>query len=137
MKSKRIILYVCVFLCLTGCRQEQSSDSNQVIDVERFIQSERDAKLSDISDSIACIALETTEESLLGNRAHVLYADRENLFVRSDLYLYRFDAKGRFLNRIGRVGSGPEEYAMLSTAVPEALLVVSRYDVRFLRFPFG
>ncbi len=62
-----------------------------------------------LTDSIAYIPLETSDECLLDN---ILSAKRDGgcFFVQDGKGLYAFDGTGRFLNEIGRRGNGPEEY---------------------------
>lgn len=89
------------------------SEGGDVVDIEYAMKVEKNVVLSELSDSIECIALETTDSSLLNNRAYLLYGNERILFVKSDEYIYCFNSDGSYLNRIGRRGDAPGEYNRL------------------------
>jgi hypothetical protein len=64
---------------------------------------------------IRIVPLETNDSCLIGFSSKFLIKD--SLVFMSDFQanLYVFDLSGRFLNRIGRQGEGPEEYVALTT----------------------
>jgi hypothetical protein len=57
------------------------------------------------------IPLETTGDCLVGMRPELL-SDEQDFFIfdRQQQFILRFDQSGKFINRIGRLGGGPEEY---------------------------
>lgn len=98
----------------SGCADDASSiKRGNRLDLEAAMQTEKKSLLSALGSSMQCIPLETNDSSLLGNRAYLLYADEQYLFVSSKEQVYRFQADGRFLNRIGQRGSAPGEYNRL------------------------
>lgn len=67
-------------------------------------------------DSCRYIALETTDESLIGSIGHlVVYREEFYLFDKTVKQILRFGKDGKFLCRYGRKGGGPGEYATLSS----------------------
>lgn len=66
-------------------------------------------------DSCRYIALETTDESLIGSIGHlVVYREEFYLFDKNVKQILRFGKDGKFLCRYGQKGSGPGEYASIS-----------------------
>lgn len=69
-------------------------------------------KLSSIASEIQNIPLETMNDCILSSDLAVC-STSEYIFI-ADIYtgsFYRFDKRGKFLNRIGRSGQGPGEYS--------------------------
>lgn len=70
-------------------------------------------KLSEIADSIKFCAL-ASEPLLDGSRvADVALTDSDIFVIWQIDAIYRFDHMGRFKNKIGALGQGPEEYVQL------------------------
>lgn len=111
MNSKMIIFMASLFL--TACVGGREIKEGNIWNMEEVIQLEQSAVLSELSDSLVCVPLETNDSSLLDDGAHVIYADESDLFIRSADKVYRFASDGQFLNKIGVRGNGPGEYAML------------------------
>ncbi|HIZ05973.1 MAG TPA: 6-bladed beta-propeller [Candidatus Phocaeicola gallistercoris] len=60
------------------------------------------------------ISLETSDECLLGEIEKIIKREG-NIFVKSKSRpLTMFDKNGKYLNTIGRIGSGPEEYTLIA-----------------------
>jgi len=64
-----------------------------------------------IFDKIELIPLETTDDCLVGTKPELL-SDTQHFFIREQQQqvVLRFDRSGKFLNRIGRRGGGPQEF---------------------------
>lgn len=92
-----------------------------------------------ITDSIAYIPLETSDECLLDN---ILSAKRDGgcYFVQDGKGLYAFDGTGRFLNEIGRRGNGPEEYLYMDCyaldRTNKLVYVVSNVQKKIFRYTY-
>lgn len=65
--------------------------------------------LSSIADTIIYIPLETNKECVISD-IRCLRLTANDLFVLTRLGIYRFSRDGKFLNRIGNKGRGPQEY---------------------------
>lgn len=140
---KRLLL-VFAFLCTTV----SFSFSQQKIDILGAVEKEQQIKLSEIAKSIFTVPLETTKECLLATDLRIHYGT-EYIFVcdgRQPGAFYRFTKEGRFLNKIGASGQGPEEYIRsLSFAVDEdkkkfwvidnwgGKFIIYSYDGKFIR----
>ena len=118
--KKSFFLFFCFFLLLFGCN---SSINHYDFDTKTIRwNSNRAFEIKDIVSDIQYIILEETPESLFSGiyklvikngRIYVLDISPKSLFV--------FDVKGKFLHRVGRLGSGPGEYSnsMINFAVNE------------------
>ena len=70
-------------------------------------------KLSEIATSIRTVQLETTDDCLLVPEQMHIYYGKESIFAFDGMdpgNYYRFTLDGKFINRIGKPGPGPEEY---------------------------
>lgn len=70
-------------------------------------------KLSEIATSIQTVQLETTDDCLLVPEQMHIYYGKESIFAFDGMdpgNYYRFTLDGKFINRIGKPGPGPEEY---------------------------
>lgn len=87
--------------------------------------------LQEICDTIEYILLETTPESLLPDAKftdQILLTDND-IFISIKSDVYRFAREGKFLNKIGKKGSGPKEYTHVFTiAVDETNKQVLVHD---------
>lgn len=87
------------------------SNAQQRIDLYGNKASYQKVELSKVAKDVLYVPLETTNESLLSDELQIYYG-KDALFV-GDLQtgsFYRFDKSGKFLNKIGNKGDGPEEY---------------------------
>lgn len=68
-------------------------------------------KLSDAALSVDVVPLEVTDRSLIASIKQVVVTS-DGIFIRHNRsqQVFRFDRSGKFLNTIGKVGQGPEEY---------------------------
>ena len=78
--------------------------------------------LSDISETIQMIPLETSDTVLIGN-INSIKLEAEKLFIRTTQEVIVFDGSGSFLNTIGEKGRGPKEYLSLYDIFPENNMV--------------
>lgn len=138
----------CLLLFTFLCVAILPSFSQQKIDILGNAGKEQEIKLSEVAKSVRVIPLETTEECLLGTDLKIYYGE-EYIFVcdqRQPGAFYRFSKDGKFLNKIGCSGEGPEEYIRsLSFSVDEDKkelwvvdsrgnnFVIYSYDGKFMR----
>lgn len=144
MKRKVYVMIVC--LLLFGCKHasketilfDTPSEGSVVIDID--IDKNSVLKYSDIFESVRFVKLETHDNALIGQIDKIIVV--ENKFVILDAYsakmVFVFDANGKFLNRIGSIGEGPEEYKRPDDIVydkyKDELLVWSSDDQSIFRF---
>jgi hypothetical protein len=105
------LLIVCLALCCFSCgKKQQVSGEHPVLKVEL---KEQPVPVSDIFRKVEIIPLETSEESLLGRISKVETLD-DRIFVSSQSSVFMFDPEGKYLNKIQRIGRGPQEYVRAS-----------------------
>ena len=97
-------------------------------------------KFSDVFDSISFIRLETNKRSLIGQIEKIIATDDKFIIldgIRAKM-VFVFDENGNFLNQVGSVGGGPEEYDMpLDIAYDkynDELLILDSYPNRIMKF---
>lgn len=107
MKIDPSIILLFLFLCFS-CKppvEEEKQDQVFYVDVDSIV-STVDLKLSDIVDSVWLVALETSNESLLGTATY--YVDKECILALYD-GLNKFSSDGTFIKKLMKRGRGPGE----------------------------
>jgi len=112
MTYLKILYFVSFIFVINGCNLSKQSNID-TINIKDQLFNTMTCKVSEFADSISYIFLETNNNCLLPDNSSILYIDDKDVFIRGGNYLYRFDRKGLFANRIGKVGGGPEEYPQL------------------------
>ncbi len=103
------------FILLIGCTKQtvQSPDVETI-----YIEVNKSQFSTNISpflqDDVDIIALETNDSCLISKSFKIEFA-KEYIFIsdKTTEMIYRFDSSGKFLNCIGKIGAGPEEYVSL------------------------
>jgi hypothetical protein len=90
--------------------------------------------------NIDIVPLETTDDCLIQSIGKVVIKD--SLIFFSDLYnLFVFNRKGKFLNKIGNKGQGPEEYISLYSyyidEINNCVIIVDEFRNVFLSYEFN
>lgn len=112
MKFVKSYVGLVLIVLFTACSSSTKRQHNS-IDLESAIETDISLNLSEIVDSIKYIPLETNDSVLIGNNAYVAYGDTDEIFIRSNKLIYRFDTNGNFKNHIGRIGNGPGEFNLI------------------------
>ena len=118
---KKYLLIACSVLFFVNCDRTESVLSDQVLDVVYMLSEKKEASLSELSDSMEFVLLETNDSVLMHHNAYVFYADTSDVLIRSKHFILRFDSKGKFLNRIGTIGNGPHEYNIIYNVSVDAV----------------
>lgn len=113
------LLLLCLFLGCSSNKKQQTILSNQegtqIINLSENILEVSSLSLSEAAAKIEFVQLEATNDSYLGE-IQKIHVTEHDIWVEqeSSFYIYRFSRSGNFLNRIGKIGQGPEEYATCS-----------------------
>ena len=114
MLIKNIKYIICVSVILTlnfSCSKNESNVSVKRIQIKDPIYTK--LNLSEIAEKIDYISLEANYNSLIDNINFLnndVKFERDNIYINNSGQLLRFSSDGRFLNKIGNRGKGPEEY---------------------------
>ena len=100
-----------------GSESETIQGDIKVIDLAGAVGKGKIVNISEVADDIKYVALETTDNSLIGQRARVQIKN-DRIYVISSQYLSFdikvFDINGKYLFTFNRMGRGPEEYSLMS-----------------------
>ncbi|HCT94429.1 MAG: hypothetical protein A2X19_03070 [Bacteroidetes bacterium GWE2_39_28] len=120
MKNIRFLTVVVIALLTTiSCKTDVELQTGEikVIDLAGAVGGGKIVNISDVADDIKYVALETTDSSLIGERARV-QVENGRIYVHSrksntkDIKV--FDIDGKYLFTFNRTGRGPEEYSRMS-----------------------
>jgi hypothetical protein len=114
---KLAIALLCTLLVLSCSSPKQANVG--VINLEEALNNFEAVKLSEISESIRYIPLETTSESLIKEIQRGIAYDGEYIYIKSlrDKEIKIFDKNGKYVKTIDRSGRGPGEYNMQGSYV--------------------
>ena len=115
MKNYHYVLQLCGFaivillLCyLTSCFNENGGQAN-IIKIGDNINDFRPLKISEISNSIEYVKLETKNECLIEQIKYLDISDKY-IIIHDWNKCLLFSRSGKFLKQIGKKGRGPGEY---------------------------
>jgi hypothetical protein len=140
---------ICISIIIFYSCNNQSPVKNKLAEVlpypytiniqEAFSKPEA-IKLSEIADSIKYIVL-SKDKQVLTKRFLYLEMFDNDIFIQLGSLIYRFDCNGTFLNTIGKIGRGPEEYldgSMFSiNPVSETVYVYKNFSSDFISYNFS
>ena len=99
--------YLFSFLCLC-CVLSVSAQNPVVINLAKAIsESPKEIMLNELASDIRYVPLETTDDCLMNNEFYIMQYTGEDIITSG---IFHFDKNGKFLNKIGSKGQGPEEY---------------------------
>ena len=99
--------YLFSFLCLC-CVLPVSAQKPVVINLAKAIsESPKEIMLNELASDIRYVPLETTDDCLMNNEFYIMQYTGEDIITSG---IFHFDKNGKFLNKIGSKGQGPEEY---------------------------
>lgn len=116
------LLYILSFISflLMGCNSSkkqhlQKENTFPTINLsEDNVQKVQSLPLSDAVQIVDIVPLEVTDESILSDISD-LQVTASDIWVKTykDQAIFRFSRSGKFLNKVGKIGQGPEEYTQL------------------------
>lgn len=99
--------YLFSFLCLC-CVLSVSAQKPVVINLAKAIsESPKEIMLNELASDIRYVPLETTDDCLMNNEFYIMQYTGEDIITSG---IFHFEQNGKFLNKIGSKGQGPEEY---------------------------
>jgi len=111
-----LLLAVLVLSCNGGIEQKEEPgyDRNKffVVNYESVLNNKAQVNLSELTDDIEYIKLETNEKCLLHRMAEYFFTD-DYIFVDNSTHILQFDRNGKFIKQIGTPGRGPGEIGLI------------------------
>ncbi len=94
-----------------GCKAKNSNTSTSTIQISVDLKETRRISISEFADSVRFIKLETTGDNLISYVTKVFFDDGKIIIADEEAHqILIFDETGKFINKISRVGRGPQEY---------------------------
>ena len=110
-----IICIVCILMC--SCRQSSTTKTANAEHLKNISFKDvtvRNFYNAGIFSDIAYTSLETQEQCLIGDFLSLKACNNDYyVFDQNNQSMFRFADDGRFMNRIGQRGKGPNEYATI------------------------
>jgi len=108
---KRVYTFLVLAILIVGCSKDNSSELIEINIKDAFDQKPEILYLSEITDDIDYVFLETKDSCLIGRIRSMDISENFIIIHTSDTNLiFLFSIDGKFITRIGRIGKGPGEY---------------------------
>ena len=113
---RKLFTILISLMLITACERQKTSSPQNYLHVIDLDKTKPEILLSELFESVTPIALETTEESLIGRIDKIIVTDEYimvfDLWIAKSLLLFKRD--GSFVRKIGHKGGGPGEYSSIS-----------------------
>ncbi len=104
-------LFAFLFIGILYFSKTAQAQSPVIIDIEWGIENQQKLNISELVDDIQYIPLETNNNNLISYIKSIKFVDELILVATfNPSSLFSFDSSGKFLNKIGNQGRGPNEY---------------------------
>lgn len=110
---KFFIKYLLILLILAGCKNETDYNS-KIITIPVDPTKSENIKISDIFKNAHFFSLQTDTSVMIG-RFNNMKCVNNKIYLSDNKRLYIFNKEGELLNKIGKIGKGPEEYISITT----------------------
>jgi len=123
MKLNHLLFISCYIFMFCGCKGEKPNvfDENSETPTTLFLETiewdKGEELLSTITSEIEYIALETTDESLIGSVSRIAKLKNGNLVIGNNEQLFLFSSTGQFIRPVSRMGNAPMEYTRVRTVI--------------------
>lgn len=128
-----------------SCQEiRKSPDSSLMYESENMIELDIDLNKNSLPydslmDFVKFVKLETTGNNLIGSISQILFSQNKIIVVDWEVSksITVYDESGRFLNKIGALGQGPEEYVFLrhvALTPDKSMVVVLDMDSRSMKY---
>lgn len=118
MKYIITLLIFALWGCSTNKKQQaptKETGNIPVINLSESVSEVASFLLSEVASKVEIVPLEITDESLIGD-VYKLKVTDSDIWIKqySDEHLFRFSHSGKYLNKVGIIGQGPQEYIRMS-----------------------
>lgn len=117
MKNPILKITALIFLLfVSSCQKKSSAPQTGYFDLSNNWSSMEKVNLSEIAEDIEYVVLESSPECMLGTEIGLqVTVLNDYLLVHDHNNVMRvFDRQGKYLNDVGKMGEGPEEYFQLN-----------------------
>ncbi|RHO65497.1 6-bladed beta-propeller [Parabacteroides sp. AF48-14] len=135
------IVFVILVVIGWACSSKKEEEKNMTINLSQALEQLEEISVEDIGYHIDYVSLETTDESLIGDRAYIRILKDKLLVGSREQPVKMFDRKtGKFIRCIGKIGQGADEY-LLQDGLPvfwtddvSGIIYIQTEGQRILRF---
>lgn len=114
MRNNYVLLTLLLLPIICSCSRNKKSSGNESSPLYISIKEsdfDKKYKFYDIIDDVEFLPLELTDESVIGKVDKIRFYKNYILILdNKSQSIFIFDTKGKYINKISRVGSGPYEY---------------------------
>lgn len=139
MKLTFIYLFIPLFLLLLSCQKSNKEISN-VQEIDCSFDESMTIKMSEITDSIEIVPLETKEESFIGMASKIKTYNRKYYIGTGMPQINKilvFNANGEYITQLDKVGAGPDEYTEIKDFIilnDSIIALTTHADPRILMY---
>jgi len=113
---KKTAFFILLIMC--ACSGPEESEY-EMINLRNAFTQPGELSVRDLGEHVAYVPLETTDESLIGDRAYVRMLKDKLLVASSQQPIKMFDRKtGKFIRTVGNIGAGANEYPLFDEGLP-------------------
>lgn len=139
MKLTFIYLFIPLTLLLPSCQKSNKEISN-VQEIDCSFDESMTIKMSEITDSIEIVPLETKEESFIGMACQIETYNRKYYIGTGMPQINKilvFNANGEYITQLNKVGVGPDEYTEIKDFIilnDSIIALTTHADPRILMY---
>ncbi len=133
----RIDIFI-VLMLLYGCNSVIITDGT--MNIEEVLRTEKEASVSDVSNKVVCIPLETTLQSLLPKNSRVASISDSLIVVQGGENIFIFSKSGKFITSLNHKGNGPNQYTnikSMAVAFDQRMIGVLDFNTKILFYDFN
>ncbi len=107
------IVFVILVVIGWACSSKKVEEKERTINLGQAFEQLEEISVEDIGGHIDYVPLETTDESLIGDRAYIRILKDKLLVGSREQPVKMFDRKtGKFIRCVGKIGQGEDEYLL-------------------------
>lgn len=107
------IVFILLMVTSYACSSKKVEEKEMTINLRQAFEQLEEISVKDIGSHIDYVPLETTDESLIGDRAYIRILEDKLLVGSREQPVKMFDRKtGKFIRCVGKIGQGADEYLL-------------------------